>query len=171
MIGMRIWVALLALLMVMASGMAEAGDQGWKSYRNDRFGYTICYPAALLQPQPEADDGDGRVFKTGDGVANLTVWGGNDVSGQSLKTYQADYSRDLVGQTGAVTYKAAGKGWAVVSGRTSDGDLFYLKTLRADDQFKSFQLTYAGTKSAVYDPVAAKLSQCFKNINAASAPR
>ncbi|NLI77580.1 MAG: hypothetical protein GX442_14230 [Candidatus Riflebacteria bacterium] len=48
-------------------------DIDWKTWRNDRFGYSIAYPPALLSPTGDTPDGGGQTFRSGDGSVSLTV--------------------------------------------------------------------------------------------------
>ena len=58
-------------------------DARWKSYTNARFAYAVRYPPALF-PQGEADNGDGQIFLSRDGHAELLVYGSYDASGDTL---------------------------------------------------------------------------------------
>src|SRR5947207_3694227 len=49
----------------------------YKTYANARFKYSIGYPADLLIPQGESENGDGQVFKeTGSSSVEMRVYGG-----------------------------------------------------------------------------------------------
>jgi hypothetical protein len=133
----------------------------WKVYTNVRFRYSICYPRDLLVPQGEAENSDGQKFLAKDG-AMLTVYGRNNALNQSLKDALEDTASRLAGPSGKVTYKVIKPDWFVVSGKNKQS-VFYAKTLYADEQFKSFELTYDGSASNVYKPVISKLAACFVN--------
>src|SRR6476660_5925357 len=45
------------------------------TYCNVRFDYCIQYPKEIVYPQPESENGDGRVFKNKQGDVVLTVFG------------------------------------------------------------------------------------------------
>lgn len=59
---------LVPLALVFLGVAATAQDAGWKRYSNTKYAYGVCYPPELV-PQREADDGDGREFKSRDGQA------------------------------------------------------------------------------------------------------
>ncbi|MEI9947196.1 MAG: hypothetical protein WDN26_23645 [Chitinophagaceae bacterium] len=53
---------------------AAINDLKFDTYCNARFGYCIDYPGILF-PQPESENGDGRVFKDKQGNEALIVFG------------------------------------------------------------------------------------------------
>src|ERR1700704_3803965 len=73
--------ALAAAAMLAAS--PAAAQKVWKTYKNERFGTTIEYPADRFIPQPPPDNGDGLRFIATDG-AEFTVAAINNVLDQSL---------------------------------------------------------------------------------------
>ncbi|WP_448950264.1 hypothetical protein [Labrys neptuniae] len=152
--------ALAASLLGFALLSSPAAALDWKTYGNARFGYSICYPADLLTAEPEADNGDGRVFSAASG-ASLRVWGGYNAADEDVDAIVAG-----VVDKGTVSYRRAAKDWVVVSGR-SGGDTFYAKILLqkdkkgAIDTVRTFLLTYPAGEAATYDAVAGKLAKCF----------
>lgn len=148
--------ALLGL--AVATGPAAALD--WQDYGNARFGYRICYPADLMTAQPEADNGDGRVFSAGSG-ASLRVWGSYNAAEEDIAAIVAG-----VAGPGKVSYRSATKDWVVVSGR-SGAEIFYAKVLLEKDAkgavetIRAFRLTYPAGEAKTYDAVAARLAKCF----------
>lgn len=151
---------LLAAVLAIASsaGRAEMPHR-WATYSNARFGYSLCYPADLLRPRPEADNGDGRVF-SGDGGAQLRVWGSYNSLEQSLAEAMREDAARLAKDGATVTYRAARANWYVLSGR-SGGNLFYSRRVLTGDRFSSFDLQYPARAAPLWNPVAARLSRCF----------
>ncbi len=147
----------------LAAQAPEASRHVWKVYTNVRFQYSICYPQDLLVPQGEAENSDGQKFLAKDG-AKLLVFGQNNALNESLKAALEDTATRLAGASGKVTYKVVKPGWFVASGQNGPS-IFYAKTLYAHDQFKSFELTYDGAASSVYQPVVARLARCFENTS------
>ena len=54
-------------------GGAAAAAQDWRQYRNERYGFTLQYPADLLVTERAAEAGDGQVFASSDDEARLLV--------------------------------------------------------------------------------------------------
>jgi hypothetical protein len=130
------------------------GQTAYNSYSNARFGYTISYPAQL-EPQGEADNGDGQVFRNED--AELRVWGSNNALGRTLKQ---EYNAQLKEYGRGVTYKTLLKNGFVISGKKG-GKIFYQKTIFRDDQFLTFTFYYKESKRKTYDPVTARIAKSF----------
>ncbi len=137
----------------------------WKTYTNVRFQYHICYPADLMVPQGEPDNSDGQKFLAHDG-ASLIVYGSNNALEESLKKALADTGSRLAGPSGKVTYKMLKADWFVVSGQNGQ-TVFYSKVLynSHDEQFKSFELTYDRSVSALYESLIARLAKCFTDLD------
>jgi hypothetical protein len=151
-----------AASVVPVNGQGPAADHHiWKTYTNVRFQYSICYPQDLLVPQGETENSDGQMFLAKDG-AKLTVFGQNNALNESLKAALEDTASRMAGPSGKVAYKAIKPHWFVVSGRNGQS-VFYAKTLYANEQFKSFELTYDNGASATYKPVINRFAGCFLN--------
>lgn len=151
---------LLALLLLPS--FAPAADT-FQTYRNSRFDYSIDYPANLLMPQGEADNGDGQVFVSADQQARFKIYGTHNVLEESLKDLFHKESQDVVtGRiTKKVTYKRQKDNWFVISGYIGD-KIFYQKTVLANDQFKTFYMEYPETQRHLYDHILGRMASSFK---------
>jgi hypothetical protein len=154
-------VSMLLALTGGASAQASGAADGWKTYVNVRFRYQVCYPAALLKPQGEADNGDGQEFKAADG-GRLAVWGSNNAMDQTLSDAVKMNAEDLTGKAGKVSYRVIRPGWAVISGDDGGRLDFYSKIILRDDQLLVFELKYPKTAAARYKPVVDRLAHCFQ---------
>ncbi|WP_313536495.1 hypothetical protein [Sphingomonas sp.] len=132
----------------------------WAIYTNVRFGYSICYPPSVLRAQDEADNGDGRKFLGGNG-ATLRAFGQRNSESVSLAAWTAGQAAFYAGKYGKITYRAGRGNWRVISGTTGSGVEFYLKAVRHDDAFVTFQIEYRAAEAATYRPIVQRLSQCF----------
>jgi hypothetical protein len=139
------------------------GIHSWKTYTNVRFQYSTCYPQDLLVPQGEADNSDGQAFLAKDG-AKLLVYGRNNDLKQTTKEVSEETASRLKGSSGKVTHQTIRPRSFVVSG-VNKGNTFYEKTVYDRGQFKSFEITYDSSLSAVYGPVIQKLSACFTSTS------
>ena len=149
---------LLALFVTCLGGSAQAGQaaHSWKTYINVRFGYSLCYPADVLRPGPEPDMHDGVVFKGLQG-SQLTVSG--DLGAGEFSVTK---SAEMEAEPGtAISYRAQGRGWAVVSGATPKG-IVYVRAQTSGDQEANYVLNYPPALKALYSPIIAKLNGCFR---------
>jgi len=156
MIRSRLVIGLCTCLLAgFFSSWAQA--PAYQTYNNARFAYSISYPANLLTPQGEAENGDGQTFRSKDGGAELRVWGQYNVNNESLRS-AFDQAVDQSGS--GVSYKVIRPGWFVVTALI-EGKIHYRKTMLRRDVFKTFEIEYPESQKAVYDPVTARISKSF----------
>ena len=136
---------------------ALAGD--WTRYTNDRFGASAEVPATGFAIEPPPTNGDGRGWKSSDGKGEISVYG--SFTGEA-ETFD-DYRQQLLGFAAddgiAVTYQAGKKNqWFVYSG-TVDGDIIYLKAVRAEPcstlVVNHIHFRYPAAQKTRYDPIVA----------------
>ena len=153
-------VPMLIAAILASAPMPAAGT--WPVYRNQRFGYEICYPADLLKPEREADNGDGRRF-SGSGGVRMLVFGQYNALDQDLASWAQGAAQVYLGKRGRVIYRAGRKDWAVISGTDGKGNIFYTRTIRdkANDAYVTYQLRYPDGRQQRYGPVIARLNRCF----------
>lgn len=133
----------------------------YRTYTNARYGYSIVYPVGLLEPQGEAENGDGQKFLSKDKKVLLLVFGANNIDNDSAKTGFDKFVKDMNAEQGrVVTYKVLKKNWFVASGR-HDNNLFYSKTIYRGDTFTSFIIEYPASERATYDPIVTRISRSF----------
>ena len=132
-------------------------------YANSRFNYSIEYPANLLIPRGEAPNGDGQIFASADGQAQMIIYGTHNVFEQSLQDLFQKESQDAANDkiTKQVTYKRQKDNWFVVSGYIGP-KIFYQKTFLSNDMFKSFYIEYPISQRKRYDPILGRMGRSFK---------
>lgn len=127
----------------------------YKTYSNARFGYSVSYPANILVPQGEADNGDGQIFRSSDGHAEMRVFGRYNVQNETLKS-----AFNSAQEGKSVTYKLLRGNFYVVSGREG-GKIFYEKTMLKGDTFKTFMIEYDEADASTYDAITARVARSF----------
>lgn len=141
----------------------------YQTYCNARFGYCLEYPS-ILTPQPEAQNGDGRVFNDKTGKERLRVYGtgnwtfnadGNAISLPELYRMELRGGRFPSKPARVVTYSVLKKGWFVMSG-TVGNEIFYLNVFAKSDAFCYAMLHYPSEDSATYNPISSKLFKSFR---------
>src|SRR5256886_15908404 len=74
----------VAVAMAVGQTVFATPQNNYKTYANARFKYSISYPADLLIPQGEAENGDGQVFREKSGSVEMRVYGGHKSSNKIL---------------------------------------------------------------------------------------
>lgn len=140
----------------LANGFSANSGQRvtYRTYSNARYGYSIAYPAGLLIPQGESDNGDGQRFVSKDGSATLLAFGANRLDRSLAEEFQSAQANR------SVTYKVLKRDMFVVSG-TENGKIFYQKTLLRGDVFKTFIIEYDEQVRATFDPITTRISRSF----------
>ena len=128
---------------------------GYKTYYNSRFGYSVSYPANILIPQGEADNGDGQIFRSRDGHAEMRVFGRYNVLNETLRS-----AFNSAQEGKQVTYKVLRGNFYVVSGRQG-GKIFYEKTWLKGDIFRTFMIEYDEADASTYDAITARIARSF----------
>lgn len=139
------------------------------TYCNGRYGYCIDYPSAVVYPQPESYNGDGRVFKNKKGEDVLTVFGRMNASADggtiSLEQQFDDDLHSVDEENGnkdrVITYQKLGKTFFVISGYKK-GKIFYQKTILKGDSFAYAILQYDESEKDVFDKVSDRIFKSFK---------
>lgn len=158
-------ILLTALFIVITSSpVANAqSSQTYRTYHNNRFNYSISYPAGVLYPQGEADNGDGQKFLSKDAEVVLIVFGSNNALGQTIKDMYAEASRG--GTTDhpkrVITYKTLKNNWFVVSGYEKK-KVFYQKTFLIGGVETTMRIEYPERRKRVFDNVTAKIARSFR---------
>jgi hypothetical protein len=91
---------------------AAQDNHAWKTYTNERFGFSVCYPSDLLRPHTAPDNNDGRTF-IGSNGAKIAAWGSLNVMGWTLADSARQDEKRLANDAGKITYKAIRKGFTL----------------------------------------------------------
>jgi len=153
-----LWLC-LAVAIVLDQTALAAPQNNYKTYTNARFKYSISYPADLLIPQGEAENGDGQVFKEKDSSSvEMRVYGSHNALNETLR----DRYEELARAWGkGVTYKVIRQDWFVVSAMVN-GKIHYQKTFLRGETFKTFEIEYDAVRGPTYNDVTDRIARSFK---------
>jgi hypothetical protein len=129
-------------------------------YTNERFSYSVAYPADLLRPQGESANGDGQVFKSQAGDARLTVYGQ-----PLMKEIKTQCNAIALAQTmdGAkITHQLDKSNLSVASGLQAPGKVFYVKTVKAGKRCLFLELSYPVESRGTFDALVPKIAESLK---------
>lgn len=158
MISRRHLVLGVAGAAMLGAGPAAA-QKLWRTYKNERFGTTIEYPADkfILQPGKE----DGARFITVDG-GEFTVAAINNVLNQNIAGIEAAAlkARDLDER---IAHRERGPSWFVLSGTKADL-LFYERHLLSHRGkiINDLEILYPARLRGLYDPIVRRMTRSFR---------
>jgi hypothetical protein len=163
----RCWTGLLCLAALLgAAAAAEAQrrppDLGWSTYRNERFGLQLEYPAGIFRPERAAAQGEGQAFVSEDGQARLLVGAFANTDGHNAESYQRYIVRESYGGA-RFDYAPRGRSWLVVSGTRADR-MFYEKVFFScgGQIINSFAMIYPLAERRLYDPIVERIEDTFR---------
>ncbi len=152
----------LLSLLVFLTANASSAELVYKTYVNGRYGFSIDYPDYLI-PQGEAANGDGQVFLSKDGEAELRVYARACID--DWDTTPTEFLKkaetEKVKEGRVISYRAKGKGFAVVSG-TKGKQIYYDKLLTTGNWCTFFQWNYAASNKEKYDEATRLIANSFK---------
>ncbi len=148
--------ALTFLLLIALAAPALAAD--WEAYGNARFGYSIEVPPGFEWGK-EADNGDGRSFRSG--ATKLLVWGGN-ITEDSFESAVAAAKAFAIGDGWGITYEAVTPNWASFSGTQGKRVLYQRMIALCDMQYAAFRLEYSAVDIGTLESVVERLVQTLK---------
>jgi hypothetical protein len=162
------WVRTALLLSVVGLSPVPSwaqdltGDAEWAAYRNERFGFTLSYPARVFHVEKRSEAGDGQVFISKDGEARLLVGAFSNSDKHTLASYQ-DYVLRNSYANYTVTYQRRGESWFVASGK-GDGKTFYEKVMFTcgGQLINSFVMIYPDDQRSTFDPIVERIEDTFR---------
>lgn len=128
------------------------------TYGNARFEYVIDFPSKLLIAQPEADNGDGRIFTSKDKNAKMTVFASFNALEEKLETHANDAKKHCNNKQSYFTLK---HDMFAISCKINS-KIFYQKTFFKNDTFYNFYIEYPISQQKTWDKIASKISASFK---------
>jgi hypothetical protein len=160
-------IAFAMLSLLVASGVLGQAQAAfaldWREYQNERFGFSLQYPADIFVVERTAEAGDGQVFVSQIGNARLLVGAFVNERGYSPASYQAYIARESYGGY-AIGYQRLGRGWFVLSG-DGQGKVFYEKVVFscAGRLINSFALLYSVADRDTFDPIVERIEETFRS--------
>jgi hypothetical protein len=152
--------SLLAATLLTTSALAAAA-QDFATYRNERHGFSLSYPAGAFAQGPDRS-ADGGVFVSSDGNARLLAGALPNDGGMGLRDYRA-----LVLQQSypgaAIDYAPVRDTWFVLSG-VRDGMMFYERvTFTCGGRLiNSWAMLYPVAERRLYDRIVEHVARSYR---------
>lgn len=162
-VATRTWTLLIGALFVHSGALVQASPAAeWIEYRNERFGFSLQYPADVFAVERATESGDGQVFAANDADARLLVGALVNESGDTPATYQDYIARHNYSQY-QIGYRRLGRTWLVLSGE-GNGRVFYEKAMFscAGRLINSFAILYPKDQSHVFDRIVERIEKTFR---------
>ncbi len=128
-------------------------DITFNSYQNSRFNYTVTYPSFLTKRQ-DSENGDGCKFYMDDNTYLV-------VSGMYNALDESITSRYNECKSKSVTYSIQKDNWFVISDYTSNGNIFYTKTVLQNGVFFTATFYYPAKDKDKYNSVIKRIFTNF----------
>jgi hypothetical protein len=156
--------SLLSVTLLSLSGLAAAAQErgDFATYRNERHGFSLSYPADQFAPQSAATTDDGRVFVSRDGNARLLAGALLNIDGLNLRDY-CSFVLQQSYQGAAIDYAPVRDTWFVLSG-TRDGIMFYERvTFTCGGRLiNSWAIIYPVAERRLYDRIAEQVARSYR---------
>ncbi|KAB2911113.1 MAG: hypothetical protein F9K29_23310 [Hyphomicrobiaceae bacterium] len=157
---------LIAALVAGATGLSPAESvaqdrAGLATYRNERHGFTVSYPAAQFVALTAATE-DARMFVSNDDKARLLVGTLPNSDSKTLGEYRSFLLRESY--AGAkIDYAPMRKDWFVLSG-TRNGTSFYQRVTFTcgGRSITSWALLYPEAQRATYDRIVEQVHRSYR---------
>jgi hypothetical protein len=143
-----------------ARSLAQDGG-GLATYRNERHGFSLSYPAAQFIALPSATE-DGRQFVSKDGGARLLVGTLPNFDNKNLRDYRAFVLAESY--PGAkVDYAPVRDTWFVLSG-VRNGMVFYQRVNFAcgGRSINSWAMLFPEAQKAAYEPIIDQVHRDYR---------
>lgn len=126
----------------------------YQGYYNPRFDFSVSYPTFFVRKY-EAANQDGCEFEYGNNYS-MKAYGMNNVLEKTIKELFKD------SKSSKDTYSTCKDNWFVLSGINEQGNIYYRKTMLANDIEYTVELIYPQEKKEQYDAVVQKVVNSFK---------
>ena len=155
-------LALAIGLILLLGNSAVRAALDWVPYVNQRFGFSLRYPANLFEPERKSEAGDGEVFAGMRGQGRLLVGALENGDGHTIGSYMNMIKQQSYAGYN-VDYAPRGATWFVLSGQ-NDRDVFYEKVMFSCSGriINSFALIYPIESKREFDPIVQGIEKTFR---------
>ena len=152
---------LLLSAAVLSLSALAASAQDFATYRNERHGFSLRYPAGTFAAQPPPND-NGRIFLSQDGNARLLAGALPNADGMNLLAYRSLVLKQSY-PGAAIDYAPVRDNWFVLSG-IRDGVMFYERvTFTCGGRLiNSWAMLYPAADRQLYDRIVEQVARTYR---------
>ncbi|HWB05648.1 MAG TPA: hypothetical protein VG796_21695 [Verrucomicrobiales bacterium] len=136
------------------------GKDGWMTYQNPRFGFSLPVPPGMKTERPP-DNGGGQSFVSADGKFKVAGWGHFNAD-EATMSVDAAFKSELAIPGRTISYKRKADGWYVVSGVNRDGTGFYTKYAADTKHVAGFSITYPQADEKKYQAWIERIAKAWQ---------
>ena len=134
--------------------------EGWVTWHNARFNFSVCYPAAIFPVRRESPQGHGLVVESSDSaqlIAAAMVYTRATLA-EPIRMEKERLTHIAMVSTGRDL--TTGGNWFVVSGMRVD-QVLYTKAIRTGDRLVAIRLRYPHSLKERYAPIIERIADCL----------
>lgn len=150
----RTLLAVSAVLIATIGATEPTKAADWGRYTNPRFGTAMDYPRDRFPAAPrESANGDGATFVSGNGAAELRVWGAHDIADWRFADFTAAFAASM-----PVTWSQEKKDSWVVTG-SNGATIRYSRCKRGGGLLHCFEISYPASEKTAWDAAVTRMSR------------
>lgn len=147
-----------------SAACAQPGEMGrqFATYRSERFGFELKYPARVFAPADGPANDSGGIFVSRDGAARLIASAGANATEESLESYRRFVMRETYAGAN-FDYTPVRRSWFVVSGTKDDRTFYERITFACGGRLiYGWQMIYPTAQKAFYDRVVEAIHRSYR---------
>jgi hypothetical protein len=151
-----------SLLSLSTLGVSAQEPGAVATYRNERHGFSLSYPAGTFAAEPPPANDDGRVFLSRDGSARLLAGALENTDRLNLRDYRTLVLQQSY-QGASLEYAPVTSTWFVLSG-TRDGTMFYERvTFTCGGRLiNSWAMLYPAAERRNWDRIVEQVARSYR---------
>lgn len=145
-----------------ASLPATGEGGGWTSYRNDRYGFSLNFPAEVFVEGETRNREQGALWVSRDRQARLIAVATRNETGETLQSYRS-FLIETTYKGASFDYAPQRDNWFVLSG-VQNGQVFYERIVFACEgrYIYGWQMRYPLARKRLYDLVVERVHRSYE---------
>lgn len=144
-----------------ASAQTRGRGSSWTTYRNDRFRFSLKYPADVFAFNTGPANDNGITLISAEGGATLRIFAARNVTGTTLARYRRTLIQNRYPDVN-LDHTPQSTSWFVLSGTQGDKVLYEHVAFSCDGRsIRGWQMMYPSSERTLYDLVADEVHRSF----------